>query len=108
MSKARRVSKILDGELKTDAVGLKTPTREAPPSGLENQSDANIYLAERVDALETPDGLPDHTHEYADKQHDHPKEDYEHDHDADYAQRSTLTIVTMPLRVTTTTRSMSC
>ncbi len=87
MSKARRVSKILDGELKTDAIGLKNPTREAPPAGLESQSDANIELARRVDELETPEGLPDHTHEYADKQHDHPKEDYEHDHDAEYAQR---------------------
>lgn len=90
MSKARRVSKILDGELKTDAIGLTNPTRESKadvPAGLESQKDANVYLHERVEALETPEGMPEHDHDYADSDHTHPKQDFDHEHDADYADK---------------------
>ena len=93
MSKARRVSKILDGELKTDEIGLTNPTREAKsdiPAGLESQKDANLLIGERLDALETPEGLPEHTHDFADKDHTHPKQDFDHDHDSEYAQRTHL------------------
>jgi len=91
MSKARRVSKILDGELKTEGIGLTNPTREGKadiPAGLESQKDANVYIGERLDALETPEGLPEHTHDFADKDHTHPKQDFDHEHDAEYAQRT--------------------
>ena len=86
MSKARRVAKILDGELKSSEVGL-----ESPDGKVQTQKDANVTLDDRIKSLEVTPAT--HTHPYAPVDHDHPADshdhhgeysDHDHKHDDDY------------------------
>ena len=86
MSKARRVAKILDGELKSSEVGL-----ESPDGKVQTQKDANVTLDDRIKSLEVTPAT--HTHPYAPMDHSHPADshdhhgeysDHDHKHDDDY------------------------
>ena len=80
MSKARKVSRIFEGELKSDELTLKDGS-----GVVQSQKDANVLLNDRIDELDAHQG--DHEHsQYADVDHDHDdKAEAGHNHDSSYA-----------------------
>ena len=89
MSKARRVAKILDGELKSDELTLKDGS-----DTIKTQKDANQELLSRVEDIESgavkshdhPDyAASDHVHSGSEHEHDATYADKRHRHDTDYA-----------------------
>ena len=81
MSKARKVSRIFEGELKSDELTL------ADGSGaIQSQKDANVELAQMIQDISDGSGNHDHDGDYSPVGHSHDdKSDKGHDHDGDYA-----------------------
>lgn len=82
MSKARKVSKIFEGELKSDELTLKDGT-----GAIVTQKDANQTLDAKIKDIES-NYVPHDHEEYADKDHDHDDKALAgHDHDDAYAPK---------------------
>ena len=82
MSKARKVSRIFEGELKSDELTLKDGS-----GVVQSQKDANVLLNDRIDELDAHQG--DHEHsQYAAADHSHDDNaESGHNHDDAYASK---------------------